>query len=90
MFLGGLGHDTSGHMLQSLVEKDGVLTTFARHQDLPTGHCIALVRGAEETDTATATSILRGHLQRARLDRFLHRSAIGKTRSGQDHDLRDQ
>jgi len=49
MFLGGLGHDTSGHMLQSLVEKDGVLTTFARHEDLPTGHCIALVRGAERT-----------------------------------------
>jgi len=49
MFLGGLGTDTSGNMLQSLVEKDGVRTSFARHTTLPTGHCIALVRGAERT-----------------------------------------
>ena len=49
MFLGGLGQDQSGHMLQSLVDKDGVMTSFARDQTLPTGHCIALVRGAERT-----------------------------------------
>ena len=38
MFLGGLGTDTSGNMLQSLVEKDGVRTSFARHTTLPTGN----------------------------------------------------
>ena len=45
MFLGGLGCDSSGETLESLVEEDGVKTTFARHPALPTGHCIALVRG---------------------------------------------
>ena len=49
MFLGGLGSDTSGTMLRSLIEKDGVLTNMAHHADLPTGHCIALVRGSERT-----------------------------------------
>jgi len=49
MFLGGLGTDASGAMLQSLVEKDGVRTVFARQPGLATGHCIALVRGHERT-----------------------------------------
>jgi len=49
MFLGGLGRDHSGSMLQSLIEKDGVKTNMTLHQDLPTGHCIALVRGSERT-----------------------------------------
>ena len=49
MFLGGLGTDESGDILETLVNKDGVLTSFAKHQDLPTGHCIALVDGAERT-----------------------------------------
>jgi len=49
MFLGGLGSDSSGETLESLVEADGVKTTFARHPSLPTGHCIALVRGQERT-----------------------------------------
>ena len=49
MFLGGLGSDSSGETLESLVEEDGVKTIFARHPSLPTGHCIALVRGQERT-----------------------------------------
>eukprot|EP00090_Calanus_glacialis_P006280 TRINITY_DN14904_c0_g1_i1.p1 TRINITY_DN14904_c0_g1~~TRINITY_DN14904_c0_g1_i1.p1 ORF type:complete len:404 (-),score=98.40 TRINITY_DN14904_c0_g1_i1:69-1280(-) len=49
VFLGGLGTDESGDILETLVNKDGVLTAFAKHQDLPTGHCIALVDGAERT-----------------------------------------
>jgi len=49
VFLGGLGTDESGDILETLVNKDGVLTSFAKHQDLPTGHCIALVNGAERT-----------------------------------------
>ena len=31
------------------MEADGVMTGLARQEDLPTGHCIALVRGAERT-----------------------------------------
>ena len=49
IFLGGLGRDRSGDLLQDLVEADGVKTGFAVQPDLPTGHCIALVRGAERT-----------------------------------------
>jgi len=49
VFLGGLGNDRSGRLLQDLVEADGVRTGFAVQPDLPTGHCIALVRGAERT-----------------------------------------
>jgi len=49
VFLGGLGTDESGDILETLVNKDGVMTAFAKHQDLPTGHCIALVDGAERT-----------------------------------------
>ena len=48
-FLGGLGKDEAGDILETLVNKDGVLTSFAKHQDLSTGHCIALVDGAERT-----------------------------------------
>jgi len=49
VFLGGLGEDDSGAVLESLVNSDGVLTSFAKQADLPTGHCIALVEGAERT-----------------------------------------
>lgn len=49
VFLGGLGKDEAGDILETLVNKDGVLTSFAKHQDLSTGHCIALVDGAERT-----------------------------------------
>ena len=56
MFLGGLGTDASGAMLQSLVEKDGVRTVFARQPGLATGHCIALVRGHERTLCASVVA----------------------------------
>jgi len=49
VFLGGLGKDDSGAVLESLVNSDAVLTAFAKQEDLPTGHCIALVEGAERT-----------------------------------------
>jgi len=49
VFLGGLGKDDSGAVLESLVNSDAVLTAFAKQDDLPTGHCIALVEGAERT-----------------------------------------
>ena len=50
VFLGGLGVDKQGDILQSVVEADGVMTSLARQPPhLPTGHCIALVRGAERT-----------------------------------------
>ena len=49
VFLGGLGQDRCGHLLQDLVEADGVMTGFAVQPHLHTGHCIALVRGAERT-----------------------------------------
>eukprot|EP00092_Neocalanus_flemingeri_P013201 GFUD01014228.1.p1 GENE.GFUD01014228.1~~GFUD01014228.1.p1 ORF type:complete len:406 (+),score=85.44 GFUD01014228.1:369-1586(+) len=49
VFLGGLGTDESGDILETIVNRDGVQTAFAKHQDLPTGHCIALVDGAERT-----------------------------------------
>ena len=49
VFLGGLGVDDSGAVLDNLVKNDGVLTSFALHSDLPTGHCIALVDGDERT-----------------------------------------
>merc|ERR1712241_1504096 len=42
VFLGGLGKDDSGAVLESLVNSDAVLTAFAKQEDLPTGHCIAL------------------------------------------------
>lgn len=47
VFLGGLGQDDGGKVLDSLVNSDGVVTAFAKQADLPTGHCIALVEGAE-------------------------------------------
>ena len=49
VFLGGLGMDDNGDVLDNLVRNDGVLTSFALHKDLPTGHCIALVSGDETT-----------------------------------------
>ena len=49
VFLGGLGTDDAGEILEAMVTKDGVQTAFAKHSDLPTGHCIALVSGAERT-----------------------------------------
>ena len=49
VFLGGLGTDDAGEILETMVTKDGVQTAFAKHSDLPTGHCIALVSGAERT-----------------------------------------
>jgi len=50
VFLGGLGQDSQGDLLQRVVEADGVMTSLARQPPhLPTGHCIALVRGAERT-----------------------------------------
>jgi len=49
VFLGGLGTDEAGDILETLVNKDGVQTAFAKHQELSTGHCIALVDGAERT-----------------------------------------
>ena len=49
VFLGGLGNDRSGGLLRDLVEADGVKTRLAVQAGLPTGHCIALVRGAERT-----------------------------------------
>ena len=47
VFLGGLGMDDNGDVLDNLVRNDGVLTSFALNKDLPTGHCIALVNGDE-------------------------------------------
>jgi len=49
LFLGGLGSDESGAVLDSLVRGDGVRTAFSKQADRPTGHCIALVEGAERT-----------------------------------------
>eukprot|EP00091_Calanus_sinicus_P022315 TRINITY_DN7009_c0_g1_i1.p1 TRINITY_DN7009_c0_g1~~TRINITY_DN7009_c0_g1_i1.p1 ORF type:complete len:126 (-),score=41.73 TRINITY_DN7009_c0_g1_i1:125-478(-) len=49
VFFGGLGTDESGDILETLVNKEGVLTSFAKHRYLPTGHCLALVDGAECT-----------------------------------------
>ena len=74
LFLGGLGRDRSGDLLRDLVEADGVMTGFAVQPHLPTGHCIALVRGAERTLAANlgaANSYQVSHLwagdNRARL-----------------------
>ena len=49
MFLGGLGKDHDGEVLENIVKESGALTSFAVTPDLPTGHCIALVDGDERT-----------------------------------------
>ena len=49
VFLGGLGMDDNGDVLDNLVRNHGVLTSFALNKDLPCGHCIALVNGDERT-----------------------------------------
>ena len=36
VFLGGLGMDDNGDVLDNLVRNDGVLTSFALNKDLPT------------------------------------------------------
>lgn len=41
--------DEGGKVLENLVNTDKVVTAFARQASLPTGHCIALVEGAERT-----------------------------------------
>jgi len=56
VFLGGLGKDDGGTVLESLVRGDGVATAFAKQNDLPTGHCIALVEGSERTLVANLGS----------------------------------
>lgn len=48
-FLGGRGNDERGDVLEELVRTDGAVSSFAVHPHLPTGHCIALVEGAERT-----------------------------------------
>ena len=49
VFLGGLGMDDNGEVLENIVKESGALTSFAVTADLPTGHCIALVDKDERT-----------------------------------------
>ena len=80
VFLGGLGEDNAGEILENLVNKDGVQTVFAKHSDLPTGHCIALVSGQERTLCASlgaATSYQARHLwSNNNRDMLLHTKVI--------------
>jgi len=48
-FLGGRGDDERGAVLEELIRTDGAVSSFAIDPSLPTGHCIALVEGAERT-----------------------------------------
>ena len=79
IFLGGLGKDRSGDLLQDLVEADGVMTAFAVQPQLPTGHCIALVRGAERTLAANlgaANSYQVSHLWSGDNQASLHHAKV--------------
>jgi len=80
VFLGGLGEDHAGEILENLVNKDGVQSVFAKHSDLPTGHCIALVSGQERTLCASlgaATRYQARHLwSNNNRDMLLHTKVI--------------
>jgi len=47
--LGGVGADQGGKILQKFLANAGVYSRLAEQVNHPTGHCIALVQGAERT-----------------------------------------
>lgn len=48
-FVGATGNDEPKRRLEDALRKEGLTAKFAIQEDHPTGHCVALVRGAERT-----------------------------------------
>ncbi|XP_067001132.1 uncharacterized protein [Anabrus simplex] len=69
VFLGGIGTDEHGKMLENLVKKCGVITRYTYHEDYPTATCIALIQGANRS--------LVAHLGAANVYEPHHLDAIG-------------